>query len=208
MSLINLGTHTSGGLPLQVSDDITNDDQLMRYFQSWKPTYPPGTYRTYGNPGIGLLGRIAAKSLDADFVALMEGKLLPALGLKNTYFNVPAARMEDYAQGYTVKDAPIRMVPGVLAEETYGMRTTASDLLRFVEANMGTVALDEKWQRAITDTHTGYYQIGAMTQDLIWSNIPTPWSLRSCWQATRTNSSSTLIPPSSSILRRRHRMRS
>ncbi len=178
VSLLNLGTHTPGGLPLQVPESITNDDDLMRYFQSWKPTHAPGTYRTYGNPGIGLLGRITAASLHENFATLMEGKLFPALGLKNTYLDVPAARTDDYAQGYTVKDAPIRQSRGVLAAETYGVRTTAGDLLRFIEANMGMLALDEKWQRAITDTHTGYFQVGGMTQDLVWEQYPYPVELK------------------------------
>jgi beta-lactamase class C len=68
VSLLNLGTHTPGGLPLQVPKNITNDDQLMRYFQGWKPAYAPGTYRTYANPGIGLLGRVTAESLHEGFV--------------------------------------------------------------------------------------------------------------------------------------------
>ena len=178
VSLLNLGTHTMGGLPLQVPDEVTNDDQLMRYFQDWKPSFAPGTYRTYANPSIGLLGRVAAKSLNEGFSALMEGKLYPVLGLKNTYLNVPTSRLDDYAQGYTTKDAPIRMASGVLAAETYGVRTTAGDLLRFVEANMEMVALDEKWQRAITNTHAGYYQVGGMTQDLVWEQYPYPVELK------------------------------
>ena len=178
VSLLNLGTHTLGGLPLQVPDDVTNDDELMRYFQNWKPSFTPGTYRTYANASIGLLGRVAAKRLNEGFAALMEDKLYPVLGLKNTYLNVPISRLDDYAQGYTTKDAPIRMVSGVLAAETYGVRTTAGDLLRFVEANMGMVTLDEKWQRAITNTHTGYYQVGGMTQDLVWEQYPYPVELK------------------------------
>jgi beta-lactamase class C len=177
VSLVNLGTHTPGGIPLQVPDDITNNDQLMAYFQSWKPAYAPGTYRTYANPSIGMLGMIAAKSINEDFVALMRGKVFPWLGLKNTYLDVPAAQMENYAQGYTTTDTPVRMAPGVLAAETYGIRTTAGDLLRFVEANMGMLDLDEKLQRAIIDTHTGYYRIGAMTQDLIWEQYRYPVEL-------------------------------
>ena len=177
VSVLHLGTHTPGGLPLQVPDEVTNNEQLMGYFQHWKPTYAPGTYRTYSNPGIGLLGMVAAKSMHENFVALMEGKLFPALSLKSTYLNVPAARTDDYAQGYTDKDAPIRMSPDVLAAETYGVRTTAGDLLRYVEANMGLLSLDEKWQRAITDTHTGYYRIGGMTQDLVWEQYPYPVEL-------------------------------
>ena len=174
VNLLNLGTHTPGGLPLQLPSEVTNDGQLMRYFQNWKPAYAPGTYRTYSNLGIGLLGIIAAKSLDEGFTTLLESKLFPAMGLKNTFLAVPDARMDDYAQGYTEKDAPIRMAPGVLAAETYSIRTTAGDLLRFVEANMGLCAVDEKWQRALTDTHTGYYQVGGMTQDLVWEQYAYP----------------------------------
>src|SRR4051812_5206092 len=91
VTLLNLGTHTPGGLPLQVPNDVTNDDQLIDYFKNWQPTYAPGTYRTYSNPGIGFLGVIAAKSLNDDFAALMERKVFPPLGLKNTYVNVPSA---------------------------------------------------------------------------------------------------------------------
>lgn len=178
VSLLHLGTHTPGGLPLQVPGEVADNDKLMQYFEHWQPAYPPGAYRTYSNLGIGLLGVCVAKSMGEDFAALMEGKLFPALGLKNTFLAVPATRVDDYAQGYTEKDAPIRMSPGILEAETYGIRTTAGDLLRFVEANLGMLALDSKWQRAITDTHTGYYQIGGMTQDLVWEQYPYPVDLQ------------------------------
>ncbi|MFZ0517909.1 MAG: serine hydrolase, partial [Acidobacteriaceae bacterium] len=42
VSLLNLGTHTPGGLPLQVPENIKNNDELMRYFKDWRPAYPPG----------------------------------------------------------------------------------------------------------------------------------------------------------------------
>jgi len=163
---------------LQVPDDVTNNAQLLAYFQSWKPTYPPGSYRIYANTGIGMLGMIAAKSMNEEFVPLMEGQLLPKLGMKHTYFDVPKAQTENYAQGYTATDTPVRMTPGVLASEAYGIRTSIGDLLRFVEANMRMLDLDGKLQRAITDTHTGYYRVGAMTQDLIWEQYQYPVKLQ------------------------------
>src|ERR1035437_7016550 len=52
VSLLNLGTHTPGGLPLQVPENIKNNDELMQYFKDWRPAYPPGTRRTYSNIGI------------------------------------------------------------------------------------------------------------------------------------------------------------
>jgi hypothetical protein len=44
VNLLNLGTHTPGGMPLQVPDNIKNNQELMDYFRSWKPAYAPGTY--------------------------------------------------------------------------------------------------------------------------------------------------------------------
>jgi beta-lactamase class C len=177
VTLLNLATHTPGGFPLQVPDDITNDTQLMAYFRNWKPTYAPGTYRTYANPSVGLLGMVAAKSLHQDFTDLIQEMLLPALGLHDTYLQVPKAEARNYAQGYTKTNTPIRMAPGALAAEAYGIRTTAADMLRFLAANMDPSALDPTLRRAITSTHTGYYRIGPMTQDLIWEQYDYPVTL-------------------------------
>lgn len=163
---------------MQVPDNIRNNDQLMQYFKEWRPTYTPGTYRTYSNLGIGTLGLITAKSMGRDFTALMEQRLFPELGMNSSYIDVPAARMADYAQGYTQTGAPARMTTAMLSSEAYGVRTTASDMIRFVEANMNLIRLDPKLQRAITDTHTGYFQAGVMTQDLIWEQYPYPVTLR------------------------------
>jgi len=178
VTLLNLGTHTPGGLPLQVPDNIRNSDQLMQYLKVWHPTYAPGTYRTYANPSIGMLGLITAKSMGQDFTGLMERQMFPALGMKSSYINVPAAKMPDYAEGYTKDGAPIRMAPGVLSAEAYGIKTTAVDMIRFMQANMNLLKLDGKLQRAITDTHTGYFTAGPMTQDLIWEQYPYPVALK------------------------------
>jgi beta-lactamase class C len=178
VSLLNLGTHTPGGLPLQVPDNITNNDELMKYFQEWQPTYAPGTYRTYGNPGVGLLGLITAKSMNQDFTTLMEGRLFPGLSMTSTYINVPDTKMADYAQGYTEKDEPIRMATRVLSSEAGGIKTTATDMIHFVEANMGMIKLNGDLQRAITDTHTGYFKAGVMTQDLICEQYAYPVELK------------------------------
>jgi beta-lactamase class C len=175
--LLNLGTHTPGGLPLQVPDNVTSDAQLVQYLQRWKPAYPPGTVRTYSNISIGVLGLIAARSMNQSYVGLVEKRLFPALGMKNSYMNVPGLKMKDYAQGYTANNRPIRMTNGVLWPEAYGVKTTAADLIRFIRDNMQMAGLDEKLQRSIMDTHTGYFKAGVMTQDLIWEQYPYPTPL-------------------------------
>jgi beta-lactamase class C len=190
--LVNLGTHTPGGVPLQVPEGIKNDADLFAYLKAWRPTYAPGTYRTYSNIGIGVLGMIAAKTMDGDFTSLMQQRLFPALGMQSTFIEVPAARAADYAQGYTQQGAPIRVSPGMLAAPAYGVKTTAFDALRFLEANMNLATLDARWQRAVTKTHTGYYRAGSMTQDLIWEQYAYPVTLNALLHG---NSAAVILHP-------------
>ncbi|MGO6985365.1 class C beta-lactamase [Rhizobium leguminosarum] len=175
--LTDLGTHTAGGFPLQVPDEFKTEKQLMEYLATWKPSYAAGTHRTYANPSIGMLGYITAKSMNDGFVALMEGKLFPSLGLKSTFIDVPKSRMADYAQGYKRNGEPARMTPAILSSEAYGVKSTASDMIRFIDANMGLVELGDKLQQAINNTHRGYFDVGAMTQDLIWEQYSYPATL-------------------------------
>ncbi|HEY4074154.1 MAG TPA: class C beta-lactamase [Herbaspirillum sp.] len=177
ISLLNLGTHTSGGLPLQVPDNIHDTDQLMRYFKQWQPDYAAGTHRIYSNPGIGMLGMIAAKSMAASFSDAIEKNIFHPLGMTHSYINVPADQIRNYAQGYTKTGTPIRVQDAVLAPEAYGVKSGTADMIRFIEANMQAAGLDGKLQHAITDTHTGYFTAGPMTQDLIWEQYPYPVAL-------------------------------
>lgn len=172
--LVNLGTHTAGGLPLQFPDDVRTDDDAIKYYQRWKPSHVPGTYRLYSNPSIMLLGLIAVKKMDASFITLMQRDLFAPVGLSDTYVVVPKDRFSHYAEGYTGEDKPRRMAPGPLAPEAYGIRTTATDMLRFIDANMGLVQLGDPLRQAILDTHTGYYRVNMMTQDLIWEQYRYP----------------------------------
>jgi beta-lactamase class C len=112
--------------------------------------------------------------------------------LRNTFINVPDIRIADYAEGYTKDGTPIRMSAGVLWAEAYGIRTTAPDLIRFVRENMDEISLSNTLQRAIAQTHTGYFTDGAMTQDLIWEQYAYPVALTTLLQG---NSRAVLFEP-------------
>lgn len=178
LSLINLATHTSGGMPLQFPDAVTDDAQLATWLKSWKPQHPPGTWRTYANPSIGMLGVIAAQQLQVPFVDAMHKQLLPALGLGNTWIEIPQDRQSLYAWGYDKAGARVRVNPGVLADEAYGMKSNSQDMLRFVEANLGRGELAAPVRAALEETHRGYFRRGAMIQDLIWEQYDSPLELK------------------------------
>lgn len=200
-TLINLGTHTAGGFALQVPDAVQNNQQLMAYFNAWQPQYAPGAHRSYANPSIGLLGMIAAKSMNMPFEEAMETRLFPKLGMGSSYLNVPVGKMSLYAQGYNKQDVPVRLNPGVLGAEAYGVKTSTEDLIRFVETNLSLVETDSRLKRAIADTHIGYFKVGPMTQDLIWEQYSYPVKLESLLEgnsdrmAYETQPATELIPP-------------
>jgi beta-lactamase class C len=178
ISLLDLGTYTAGELPLQVPDNIGTIPQLLTFLKHWKPGFAPGTQRKYSNISIGLLGLITAQRMGAGFSALIETRLFPALGMSGSFINVPASRMRDYAQGYTKTDAPIRMKPGVLAAEAYGVRSCAPDMIRFIDAMMRPDDLAGTWRRAVAATQQGCFAAGPMTQDLVWEQYPWPIGLK------------------------------
>lgn len=170
--MLHLATYTAGGLPLQFPDAVQDAAGMLAYYRGWQPAHPPGTRRVYSNPSIGLFGHLAARSLGAPFAELLQGRLLPLLGLQRTYLRVPRERMADYAWGHARDGKPVRVSPGMFDAEAYGLKTTARDLLRFVEAQMGGVPLDAALQRALAATRTGYYAVGPLVQGLGWELYP------------------------------------
>jgi CubicO group peptidase (beta-lactamase class C family) len=168
-----LATYSAGGLPLQFPEEVDSSEKMRAYYRQWAPVYSPGSHRQYSNPSIGLFGHLAASSLKQPFAPLMEQTLLPGLGMHHTYVNVPKQAMASYAYGYSKEDKPIRVNPGMLADEAYGIKTSSADLLRFVKANIGGVD-DKALQQAISLTHQGHYSVGGMTQGLGWESYAYP----------------------------------
>ncbi len=201
ISLLELGTYTAGGLPLQFPDDVTDPDRMIAFYRSWRPAYAPGTRRLYSNPSIGLFGYLAARSLNKPFDELMQQQIFPALGLTRTYIRVPPDQMGRYAWGTSKAGKPVRVTPGVLDSEAYGVKTTAADMIRFVEANIDGARLDDTLRRAIAATHAGYYRVGDMTQGLGWEMVDWPTGLdrllavNSSEMSQKPNPATRLDPP-------------
>ncbi len=177
ITLLELGTYTAGELPLQFPDAVQNEEQMLDYYRQWQPESPPGSHRLYSNPSIGLLGYLTTQRLGKSYETLMEEALFAPLGLEHSYFQVPEAQQAHYAYGYSKEDEPIRVNPGMLDAQAYGLKSTAADVLTFVEAHMGLAELDESLSQALAATRTGYFGVGNMTQGLGWESYAYPVAL-------------------------------
>lgn len=202
-SLLNLGTYTAGGLPLQFPDAVTNDAEMANYFRQWQPSAAPGVQRRYSNPSIGLFGHVTGLAMNGDFADLVETELLPKLGLSHSYIRVPKAAMANYAWGYNQANKPVRINPSVFAAGAYGVKSTTADLIRFVEANIRPETLDQPLRRAVEGTHIGYFKVGEMVQGLGWEQYPYPVKLdrllagNADTMSRNANAATQLSPPQS-----------
>jgi beta-lactamase class C len=199
-SLLHLGTYTAGGLPLHFPNSITSNAGMIAWLQKWTPSAAPGTQRRYSNPSLGLFGHLTALAMNGKFAELIETELLRKLGLNNSYIHVPRAAMDSYAWGYKA-DKPTRARPGVIAAEAFGIKSSAADMIRFVEANIAPDKLEPPLRRAVEGTHIGYFRIGEMVQGLGWEQYPYPVSLERLLAGNDTpivmqpNAATQLTPP-------------
>lgn len=174
-TLLHLGTYTAGGLPLQFPGRVRHDTDALEYFRNWRAAAAPGTVREYSNPSIGLLGVVASVAMRDSFDALIEAHILRPLGMKHTYLHTPPHAMGHYAWGYR-EGKPVRVSPGPLDDETYGVKSTASDLLRLVQANIDPGGVDGPLRDAIRTTQTAHFSVGSMVQGFGWEQFPYPLS--------------------------------
>lgn len=171
--MLHLATYTAGGLPLQLPDEVTDQASLLRFYQEWQPKASPGTLRQYSNASIGLFGSLMVKG---DYEQAMARNVFQPLRLTRTYITVPPSMMLDYAWGYK-NGQPVRVSPGMLDAEAYGVKSTARDMLTFMQANVDPNRLSSGntvLRNAIRTAQSRYFKIGSFWQGLGWEIYDLP----------------------------------
>lgn len=172
--MLDLATYTAGGLPLQVPDEVTDNASLLRFYQRWQPQWKPGTTRLYANASIGLFGALAVKPSGMSFEEAMTKRVFKPLKLDHTWINVPKAEDAHYAWGYRDGNA-VRVSPGMLDAEAYGVKTNVKDMASWVMVNMAPDSLqDTSLKQGIALAQSRYWRVGAMYQGLGWEMLNWP----------------------------------
>jgi len=171
--MLHLATYTAGGLPLQLPDDVTDQASLLSFYQNWQPEAAPGTLRQYSNASIGLFGSLMVKG---DYEQAMTRNVFQPLRLTRTYITVPPSMMLNYAWGYK-NDQPVRVSPGMLDAEAYGIKSTARDMLTFMQASVDPNRLSSGnavLRNAIRTAQSRYFKVGNFYQGLGWEMYDWP----------------------------------
>ena len=175
ISLLDLA-YTAGGLPPQFPDSVQKDPGtdprlLPPVAADLRAGQPAPLFQPEHRPV-----RLSRRAQPGPAVRTAHGAAsVPGTGPRTD----PPRRARGGAgavrQGYGKDDRPLRVGPGPLDAEGYGVKTSAADLLRFVDANLHPERLDRQAQ-ALDATHRGYYKVGDMTQGLGWEAYDWPIS--------------------------------
>ena len=148
ITLVDLSTHTSGlpRLPsnLQPKDSANpyadyTVQHLYQFLSTYQLTRDIGTQFEYSNLGGGLLGFALARRAGMDYEALVRSRITAPLGMKSTSITLSPEMKTRLAVGHDEKltatsnwDLPTLAGAGAL-------RSSASDMLIFLAANLGSV---------------------------------------------------------------------
>jgi len=146
ITLADLATHTSG-LPLRPgnlpSRDPVNpyagytEDELDAFLSSFQLKQAPGSVYDYSNVGYGLLGLALAKRQQAQYANLVATRITAPLGMSDTRIVPTKDMLSREAQPYDRDLKPVPHEDGGVLEAAGAYRTTANDLLKFLDAALG-----------------------------------------------------------------------
>ncbi len=177
ITLKTLSNHTSGfpRLPINLSqkgDDVNNpyqnydEKRMFTYLKNFKPFREVGVNYDYSNFAVGLLGSILAKQNQTSYEQLLIDKICKPLQLKNTKIVIQNTDNQYFAQGYDEKGNAASAWDLNTLAGAGGIRSTAADMAKYVEANMSNAP--KALQEAIDLTQKTTLNQGQNTIGLGW----------------------------------------
>ncbi len=145
ITLLDLSTHTSGlpRLPgnLKLKDlnpygEYSVDD-LYQFLSGYQLQRDPGSEYEYSNLGAGLLGHLLASRAGTDYETLIKTPITGPLGMPDTGITLSSSMQQRMATGHNMRLAPTANWDLPTLAGTGGLRSSANDMLTFLEAFLG-----------------------------------------------------------------------
>jgi serine-type D-Ala-D-Ala carboxypeptidase/endopeptidase len=191
ITLLDLATHKSSlpRIPTNLSPkDGMNPyadysvEQMYAFLSECKLAQNIGESVEYSNLGAGLLGHLLSLRADSNYETLIASRILKPLEMASTSIALTPDMQSRLAPGHDdagneVKNWDIPTLAGAGA-----LRSTANDMLRFVEANMGTVKsaltdamTEQQLTRSKVDSPNlsialGWFKLAEFGNEVVWHN--------------------------------------
>jgi D-alanyl-D-alanine-carboxypeptidase/D-alanyl-D-alanine-endopeptidase len=129
------GTNMTQKDPRNIFADYTADN-LYTFLTGYSLTQDPGAEFRYSNAGIALLGNAIERKSGRDFESLLRERICVPLHMDSTCVSVPADLKPRLATGHDAHGKHPGTIFQVISPAG-GIRSTASDMLKYVSANIG-----------------------------------------------------------------------
>ncbi|HTW22985.1 MAG TPA: serine hydrolase [Candidatus Baltobacteraceae bacterium] len=146
ITLVDLAMHTSGLPRLPTNLQIKNPDNpyasytvadLYQFLSSYQLNRDPGSQYEYSNLGGGLLGHVLALRAGMSYEALVRSRICDPLGMKDTRITLTPEMKARLAVGHNQGLEPVANWDFPALAGAGALRSTASDMLTFLAANLG-----------------------------------------------------------------------
>lgn len=169
VTLGQLATHTSGlprlpdNLDAAVRDEANpyahyTAAELHAYLTGARLERAPGRRAVYSNLGLGLLGYLLTLQAAESFDELVQRDLCAPLGMKDTTLTLSPEQRPRLVPIHSPNGERVPVWDFDVLAPAGGLRSTADDLLTFLEANLtpGTGPLEKALARARSPHHRGW----------------------------------------------------
>jgi len=112
---------------------------------------PPGAFFNYSNAGMALLGNLVADMNGMSYYELVDQNILSKLHMRDTYLEIRPEDSYRFASGHSRRGKPVEHWHFDGMAPAGGLRSTAGDLLRFLDANLEEG--EAPMQRAFRQVH-------------------------------------------------------
>lgn len=147
ITLLQLATHTSGlpRLPVNLEGTVMIEadpyvnytaDDLITSLSTTELDAKPGTSSEYSNLGMGLLGHLLSERAKRPYAELVTKGICQPLAMNDTTMSPNAEQLQRLVPGYDSKNQPTSNWHFQALAPTGGLRSTADDMLNFIEAQV------------------------------------------------------------------------
>lgn len=167
ITLLNLATHTSG-LPTNFPENVKTQSQLIKYLDTFKPTYSADEQWIYSNVGIGMLGEALETVTHASFNQMYINQIMKPLKMEPIALTVPVKYKANYAQGYDKNGQPVPEMSLGVFPSAYGIKASAGDMQKFLAASIGLPGTPESIFYPMRMTQSPFVRLTDKMQGLGW----------------------------------------
>ena len=112
--------------------------QLYDFLSHYTLTRDPGTQYEYSNYGVGLLGTALANQAKTTYAQLVTKRIFAPLGMRESSVAIAPAPAAGLAQGHDGDGDPVHAWTFKSLAPAGGIRSTLSDMIAYLRANMGS----------------------------------------------------------------------